>query len=195
MFFLIKSVGGSVPIVWSYFAEFIPKNIRGRMICLLASSWMVGNLGVILVAYIILNYPDFKFVLLGSIVINNWRLFMIVCSIPSLITAFLLLFLPESPKFHLYNGQPSIARKILKSIYSTNNPVRTTAQIELQSKVFDELNELKAMSIKENLSDDDNDDESIFSGSVNRPIVSNVSSQRNVTYLWTFFKETTQEVH
>lgn len=180
-------VGGSVPIVWSYFAEFMPKNIRGRMICLLASSWMVGNLGVILVAYIILNSPEFSIVLTSSIAINNWRLFMIACSIPSLITAFLIIFLPESPKFHLYNGQASVARKILKNIYSINHPIRTTLEIDQQSKIFEELNELRSMSIKENASDEDDDE------SLNEPMVSNVSSQRtNMSYLWSFFKETTK---
>ncbi len=43
----ILRVGGSVPIVWSYFSEFIQRDIRGRMLCCLASSWFFGNLLVI----------------------------------------------------------------------------------------------------------------------------------------------------
>jgi len=46
-FFSGLGVGGSVPVVWSYFSEFIPKNVRGRMMCCLASSWFFGNLLVI----------------------------------------------------------------------------------------------------------------------------------------------------
>jgi hypothetical protein len=34
--------------------------------------------------------------------INNWRVFMMACALPSLISALSLLILPESPKFYLY---------------------------------------------------------------------------------------------
>ena len=53
-------------------------------------------------AYIILNLKSIDVVLFGSILINNWRWFMIACAQPSFITAFLLLLLPESPKYCLH---------------------------------------------------------------------------------------------
>ena len=37
-------VGGSIPVVWSYFAEFQIARNRGTMLSLLACSWMVGNI-------------------------------------------------------------------------------------------------------------------------------------------------------
>ncbi len=40
------SVGGSIPIVWSYFGEFQPKARRGSMLSWLAAFWMVGNVTV-----------------------------------------------------------------------------------------------------------------------------------------------------
>ena len=96
-------VGGSVPIVWSYFIEFIPKHVRGKMMCCLACSWLIGNLLVVGFAYATLNRPEIAWTFFRGLVrINDWRLFIIVCALPSILTAVLLLFLPESPKFCLY---------------------------------------------------------------------------------------------
>jgi VNT family MFS transporter (synaptic vesicle glycoprotein 2) len=39
-------VGGSIPLVWTYFAEFQPKAMRGAMISALATFWMIGNVSV-----------------------------------------------------------------------------------------------------------------------------------------------------
>eukprot|EP01136_Pigoraptor_vietnamica_P020893 Opistho-1_new@70411 len=35
-------VGGSIPVVFSYFCEFLPKNSRGRYMSVIASCWMIG---------------------------------------------------------------------------------------------------------------------------------------------------------
>jgi hypothetical protein len=53
-------------------------------------------------AFIILNMQiDIK-MFNDYIVLNNWRVFMIACAVPSVLTAFLFMILPESPKFCLY---------------------------------------------------------------------------------------------
>jgi MFS transporter, VNT family, synaptic vesicle glycoprotein 2 len=50
-----------------------------------------------------------------------WRFFLLVCGIPSLLCALvLLLVLPESPKFTYSQGNEEKTLKILQSIYSTN---------------------------------------------------------------------------
>ena len=36
--------GGSLPVCFSYFSEFQPKEKRGAMISALATSWMAGNI-------------------------------------------------------------------------------------------------------------------------------------------------------
>ena len=38
------SVGGSIPVIFSYFTEFLPKYRRGTMISALATFWMMGNI-------------------------------------------------------------------------------------------------------------------------------------------------------
>ncbi len=180
-------VGGSVPIVWSYFSEFMPKNIRGRMICALASSWLFGNLLVILIAYIILDHPDFQYTLLdGFIILNNWRVFMICCSIPSVLTAVLLLLLPESPKFHLYNGMADSAKRTLKTIYLFNNRTKSEFEIEKKRKAFEIFDEMKITSTKENLSDDEKDRRA------HSPL-SNTRRHTGLKYMIEFFKSSTKE--
>lgn len=37
-------VGGSIPVIFSYFTEFQPKDRRGKMISALATFWMFGNI-------------------------------------------------------------------------------------------------------------------------------------------------------
>lgn len=39
-------LGGSGPVIWSYFAEFQPKNKRGSMLSSMAAFWTLGNLFV-----------------------------------------------------------------------------------------------------------------------------------------------------
>lgn len=44
LYFWNSRIGGSIPVTWSYYAEFQPKSKRGAMLSFLASFWMVGNL-------------------------------------------------------------------------------------------------------------------------------------------------------
>jgi VNT family MFS transporter (synaptic vesicle glycoprotein 2) len=39
-------LGGSGPVIWSYFAEFQPKAKRGSMLSFMAAFWTLGNLFV-----------------------------------------------------------------------------------------------------------------------------------------------------
>lgn len=44
--YIINRLGGSGPVIWSYFAEFQPKSKRGSMLSFMAAFWTVGNLFV-----------------------------------------------------------------------------------------------------------------------------------------------------
>lgn len=111
-------VGGSIPVTWSYFAEFQPKSRRGSMLSIIASFWMIGNIIVAGLAWIIvpLNIPW------HDPAINvSWRVFTAVCGIPALLAAIFLFFLPESPKYLLSKSQEHAALKILRKIHRLNN--------------------------------------------------------------------------
>ena len=44
MLIIFYSVGGSIPVIFSYFTEFQTKDKRGMMISALATFWMCGNI-------------------------------------------------------------------------------------------------------------------------------------------------------
>ena len=115
---------------------------------------------------------------------------MICCSMPSVLTAVLLLFLPESPKFHFYNGMADSGKRTLKNIYLFNNRTRNELDIEKKRKVFEIFDEMKINGGKKNLSDDDT--EKGFEVPAISP-VSNTRKHTGLKYMVEFFKSSTQE--
>lgn len=112
------ALGGSGPVIWSYFAEFQPKQKRGSMLSFMAAFWTLGNLFVASLAWLVIPsgigyYSD-------TFLYNSWRIFLLICSVPSFIVAGLLFMLPESPKFLLTQGHREEAMAIFQHIYSTN---------------------------------------------------------------------------
>ncbi|KAF5277246.1 hypothetical protein FQR65_LT00354 [Abscondita terminalis] len=112
------ALGGSGPVIWSYFAEFQPKSKRGSMLSFMAAFWTLGNLFVAGLAWLVIptgiGYTSHNFIY------NSWRIFLLICAIPSFVVAALLFFLPESPKFLLSRGRVDEALDIFKKIYSIN---------------------------------------------------------------------------
>lgn len=50
-----------------------------------------------------------------------WKLFLVVCGLPSLLCSFIFVFLPESPKFVLAQGNQERAIEILEKMNRWNN--------------------------------------------------------------------------
>uniref|UniRef100_A0A3Q0S7F8 Synaptic vesicle glycoprotein 2 n=1 Tax=Amphilophus citrinellus TaxID=61819 RepID=A0A3Q0S7F8_AMPCI len=112
MRFISGIVGGSIPVIFSYFSEFMPRVRRGAMISALATFWMAGNILAAL-AWLVIpkTWAHFS---LGTLDFQSWRLFVVLCSVPSITSAIIFkLFMPESPKF-LMEGLVPI-KKIFKS--------------------------------------------------------------------------------
>lgn len=63
---------------------------------------------------------EFKVPIL-NITYKPWRLFIVVCSLQSLLSFIILCFLPESPKFLLGQGKQEEAYRILQKINRMNN--------------------------------------------------------------------------
>lgn len=51
---------------------------------------------------------------------NSWRIFLLLCALPSFIVAALLFYLPESPKFLIMKGRQDKALHILRGIFVMN---------------------------------------------------------------------------
>ncbi|KAM3965538.1 synaptic vesicle glycoprotein 2B [Aphomia sociella] len=112
------ALGGSGPVIWSYFAEFQPKKKRGAMLSFMAAFWTLGNLFVAGLAWVII--PAEIGGVTGGFVYNSWRIFLLVMSLPSFVVAALLFLLPESPKFLLTTGRHEDALEVFRSIYLMN---------------------------------------------------------------------------
>uniref|UniRef100_W5L4P5 Synaptic vesicle glycoprotein 2 n=1 Tax=Astyanax mexicanus TaxID=7994 RepID=W5L4P5_ASTMX len=119
-FFSGVRVGGSIPVIFSYFSEFQPKMRRGAMISALATFWMAGN---ILAAAAWLVIPrTFLHVDLGWLDFQSWRVFVVLCSIPSLTSAFIFsLAMPESPRFLMEAGMEKEALAVFQQMYRLNH--------------------------------------------------------------------------
>eukprot|EP00283_Hemiselmis_rufescens_P003570 CAMPEP_0173426410 /NCGR_PEP_ID=MMETSP1357-20121228/5876_1 /TAXON_ID=77926 /ORGANISM="Hemiselmis rufescens, Strain PCC563" /LENGTH=492 /DNA_ID=CAMNT_0014390069 /DNA_START=44 /DNA_END=1522 /DNA_ORIENTATION=- len=97
-------VGGAVPVVFSMASEVMPRSMRGAAISIVASFFMVGSIGVALLAWLVIPH-------------GSWRLFAALCSLPALFVAVItLLFLKESPRFLLASGRANEATATFKRL-------------------------------------------------------------------------------
>ena len=88
------------------------------MISFLSAFRTMGQVLIVILAWGILpltfeyDSSNFRF--------NSWRMFTVVCEIPSLLTAVALLFLPESPRYLLSQGEEQAALEVLRRVFSVN---------------------------------------------------------------------------
>lgn len=139
---MVYRLGGSGPVIWSYFAEFQPKSKRGSMLSFMAAFWTLGNLFVAGLAWLII--PRAIGFTTPYFIYNSWRIFLLICALPSFIVAALLFFLPESPKFLLSRGRTEEAMEIFREIYRINTgnnkndyPVKNLILDEIVGNEFD----------------------------------------------------------
>lgn len=111
--------GGSLPVCFTYFGEFQQAKKRGAMISALAMCWMIGNLLSGLLAFFLL--PDSEYIAALSPYGQQWRLFTILCGIPSLSSSVLISYLPESPKFLYTSGKTVQSLNVLTKMFVWNH--------------------------------------------------------------------------
>ncbi|KAK3580500.1 hypothetical protein CHS0354_001097 [Potamilus streckersoni] len=112
-------VGGSMPVIFSYFTEFQPKDGRGRMISALATFWMGGNIIAAGLAWIVIPQAELGY-FSPNFTYNSWRIFIAICTVPSLTSAALYYLMPESPKFLLQQNREEMAIEVLRTIHNWN---------------------------------------------------------------------------
>lgn len=132
------ALGGSGPVIWSYFAEFQPKSKRGSMLSFMAAFWTLGNLFVAGLAWLII--PQDIGITSVAFTYNSWRIFLLICAAPSFIVAGLLLLLPESPKYLLSCGRYQEALDIFRGIYAINTG-RSRDSYTVKELILDDFQE------------------------------------------------------
>lgn len=128
------SIGGSIPIVFSYFSEFLAQEKRGEHLSWLCMFWMIGGiyasamawaiiphygtsptgergLGLVGLGTIIVSCPTFigwSFQMGSAYQFHSWRVFVLVCAFPSVFAIGALTTMPESPRFFLEVRVPGV---------------------------------------------------------------------------------------
>jgi VNT family MFS transporter (synaptic vesicle glycoprotein 2) len=99
---LICSVSSSSSITFAYMAKFHSSKYRSQAIML--SSSIFGAIGILLpvCGYFIINLDWSIYIPFLELLYKPWRLYVLYCALPSLISLICLIWLPESPKF-IYN--------------------------------------------------------------------------------------------
>ncbi|XP_063226463.1 synaptic vesicle glycoprotein 2C-like isoform X2 [Bacillus rossius redtenbacheri] len=114
-------ISGPHAMLLSFLAEFHSEAHRARMIIL---TGVYGAIAYILVpglAWVIIPKPWSWSLLGGRVTYNSWRVFVAVCSLPSLLAGGLMLCFDESPKFLVSRGRLDEALQVLQNMYSVNS--------------------------------------------------------------------------
>ncbi|NXE19508.1 SV2B protein, partial [Ardeotis kori] len=113
-------IGGSLPIVFAYFSEFLSREKRGEHLSWLCMFWMIGGIYASAMAWSIIPHYGWGFSMGTKYHFHSWRVFVLVCSLPCIASLVALKFMPESPRFLLEIGKHDEAWMILKQVHDTN---------------------------------------------------------------------------
>lgn len=100
-------VGGTLPVDYSIFAEYLPAQKRGRYLVLLEAFWALGSILAAGLAWLIV--PNL-----------GWRWLLAISALPGLIVFLIRRGVPESPRYLLVQGQPERAREVLAQVAAIN---------------------------------------------------------------------------
>uniref|UniRef100_A0A670Y333 Synaptic vesicle glycoprotein 2B n=1 Tax=Pseudonaja textilis TaxID=8673 RepID=A0A670Y333_PSETE len=142
-------VGGSLPIVFAYFSEFLAREKRGEHLSWLCMFWMIGGLYASVMAWSIIPHYGWGFSMGTHYHFHSWRVFVVVCSLPCIASLVALKFMPESPRFllevsHLiwerrqlhrvtWNPLPIFQHRFKNGVAQIKTPKQVDEFIEIQS--------------------------------------------------------------
>lgn len=132
------SISGSSAIVYAYLGEFHDNRQRGRAI--MGAALIFGIFCILLpvIAWLVINQEWQFYVPIFDINFKSWRFFLIVCGLPSLVSYIALIFLPESPKFTLGQGDQATTIQILEKINRWNNGGSSAKPLGIE-ELFEEM--------------------------------------------------------
>lgn len=101
---------GALTVPFDVYAEFLPKKSRGANLNSVNYFWSLGSVIVPALAYVTFSGGG-----------EQWRLFVLLCAIPSFFSAILCwFFIPESPRWLLSQGRSEEAMADLRKIARLN---------------------------------------------------------------------------
>lgn len=114
-------MSGSSATVYAYLGEFHNNQQRGRAIMGAALIFGICCIMLPVIAWLVINQEWAFYIPLIDVVYKPWKLFLIVSSLPSLVSYLAMIILPESPKFVLSQGKQQEAIEILEKMNRWNN--------------------------------------------------------------------------
>ena len=103
-------VGGSLPVDYTIYSEYLPTKNRGRYLVYLESFWAVGTVVAAGLAWFII--PRFPTV--------GWRYLLAASAIPGLLVLWIRRSIPESPRYLLVQGREEESRRVLEHVAAEN---------------------------------------------------------------------------
>jgi MFS transporter, putative metabolite:H+ symporter len=114
-------VGGTLPVDYSIFAEFLPTQKRGRYLVLLESFWALGSVLAAGLAWLLV--PSL-----------GWRWLVAASAVPGILVFFIWRYVPESPRYLLVKGKNNEALQILRQVARENgNQLLATKLTQLKN--------------------------------------------------------------
>lgn len=112
-------IGAPGSITYNYIAEFHGPKHRAKSICYTSISFTGAWLVLPLLGYAILPLRSIE--ISENYSLSSWRLLLIILAIPELIAGIWLVYLPETPKYHMAKGDLQKALNILQRMYAMNS--------------------------------------------------------------------------
>lgn len=139
-------------ICFAYLGEFHDTRYRETVLSWMELFWTVGLIILPLSAWLIIPR---NFTLMNHLPWKSWNYFVAAASLPSIMIGVALSYFPESPKFLIEAGEPTIALDILKDIFTQNTgrdvleyPVRSLRETERQYSFLGKHRSIRSLSIR-----------------------------------------------
>lgn len=100
-------VGGTLPVDYSMFAEYLPTRKRGQYLVLLEAFWALGSVFAAGLAWLVV--PTL-----------GWRWLLALSALPGILIFFIRRQIPESPRYLMVSGNLNAAEKVLERVAAEN---------------------------------------------------------------------------
>lgn len=111
----VRSISGSTSTIFAYLGEFLGAKTRSRSMMISSVIFAAFCLILPVMAWLIINQTWSFFIPLFGVTYKPWRLFLVACGLPSLLSGLVLIFFPESPKFTFSQVNKIAIKRKLKS--------------------------------------------------------------------------------
>jgi len=118
-------VGGTLPVDYGMFSEFLPAKNRGRRLVLLESFWAYGTIAA----------AGFAWLVVPAL---GWRWLFALSAFPGLVLFAVRRSMPESPRFLAAEGREAEARNVILRVAATNGVDAAMVEEALNASTDDE---------------------------------------------------------